>query len=112
MNDYYTLNHFFEEQYKSTASRTRFNYGLSLASFVGTWGLAYSLKMKKFSFISLTLFTAFATFNGLEHMASKSLQRNLNVKATEIARNYPEIKYSDVVYTSSDEVAKRTLPLY
>jgi len=83
-----------------------------LASIIGTWSLAYSMRLKKTSFISLTLLTAFATFNSLEYMASKKLQRNLNAKATEIARNYPEIKYSDVIYTNSNEVAKRTLPLY
>lgn len=83
-----------------------------MGSVLASWGLAYSMKMKKTSFISLTLLTAFATFNGLEYMGTKSLQRNLNAKASEIARNYPEIKYSDVVYTKSEEVGKRTLPLY
>jgi hypothetical protein len=70
------------------------------------------MRMKKTSFISLALLTGFATFKSLEHLGSKNLQKNLNAKAIEIARNYPEIKYSDVVFTKSDEVAKRTLPLY
>lgn len=70
------------------------------------------MRLKKASFISLTLLAGFGVFNGLEYLGSKKLQLNLNAKATEIARNYPEIKYSDVVYTNSNEVAKRTLPLY
>lgn len=83
-----------------------------MASTTGAWALAYTMRMKKASFITLTLFTAFATFNGLEYMGNRSLQRKLNAKAIDIARNYPEIKYSDVVYTNSQEVSKRTLPLY
>ena len=83
-----------------------------MASVIGTWSLAYSMKMKKASFISLTLLTAFATFKGLELMGTRSLQRNLNAKAEDIARNYPEIKFSEVVYKESNEVAKKTLPLY
>ena len=112
INDYYILNHFFEEQYKKTATRTRINYGLSLASVLGTWSIAYSMKFKRSSFISLTLLTAFATFKGLEYMGTNSLQRKLNAKACDVSRNYPEIKFSNVVYTSSSEVAKKTLPLY
>jgi hypothetical protein len=70
------------------------------------------MKFKRSSFISLTLLTAFATFKGLEFMGTNSLQRKLNAKACDVARNYPEIKFSNVVYTSSSEVAKKTLPLY
>ena len=106
------MNHFFEEQYKNTANRTRINYGLSLASFLGSWSFAYSMKFKRSSFISLTLLTAFATFKGLEYTGTKSLQRKLNSKACDIAKNYPEIKFSNVVYTDSSEVSKRNLPLY
>ena len=83
-----------------------------MASVIGTWSLAYSLKMKKTSFISLTLLSAFATFKGLECMGTSSLQKNLNAKASDIAKNYPEIKFSEVVYKGTDEVAKRALPLY
>mgnify|MGYP001807930071 CR=1 FL=1 len=111
-NDYYTLNHFFEEQFKSSANRTRMNYGLSLFSAVGAWGLAYSFKLKRSTFLALTFLTAFGAFRGLECLNSKNLQNKLNEKAFDVAVKYPEIKFSQVVYTKSSEVAKKITPLY
>jgi len=111
-DDYYILNHYFEDQFKQSANRTRLNYGLSLFSTVGAWSLAYSLKLKRSSFFALTLLSAYGAFKGLEYLNSKSLQNRLNEKAYDIAVKYPEIKFSQIVYTKSSELSKKITPLY
>ena len=111
-DDFYTLNYFFEEQYKNSLNRTRLNYGLSLLSLVGAWGLSYTLRFKKTTFGVVSLFSTFASFKLLENLNEKNMQNRLNNKAYDVAVKYPEIKFSKVVYTKSEEVSKRTLPLF
>ncbi len=111
-DDFYTLNHYFEEQYKDSLNRTRTNYGLSLLSSIGAWSMAYSFKLKKSTFIALTLLSAYGAFRGLEYLNCKKLQNKLNEKAYDLAVKYPEIKFSQVVYTKSSEVSKKITPLY
>jgi len=60
----------------------------------------------------LTLLSAYGAFRGLECLNSHNLQKRLNEKAYDIAVKYPEIKFSQVVYTKSTEVAKKITPLY
>lgn len=111
-DDFCALNHYFEEQFKSAANKTRLNYGLSLLSAVGAWGLAYSFKLKRTTFLGLTLLSAYGAFSGLEYLKTSSMQNRLNEKAYDVAVKYPEIKFSQVVYTKSSEVSKRVTPLY
>jgi len=111
-DDLNVLNHYFEEQFKSSANKTHLNYGLSTLSAVGAWALAYSFKLKKTTFLGLTLISAYGAFRGLENLNRSSMQNRLNEKAFDVAVKYPEIKFSQVVYTKSSEVAKRITPLY
>ncbi len=110
--DYNNLKHYFESEYKYSTDRRRLNYGLSLLSGFGAWGLSYTFKFKKSTFALLTLVSAVGAFKALESLNTKSLQNKLNGKAFSIATKYPEIKFSKIVYTKSSEVAKSTVPLY
>lgn len=111
-DDYYVLNHYFSEEYKSLTKKTRLNYGLSMLSAFGAWGFAYSFKLKRSTFLGLTLLSAYGAFRGLEYLNTKNMQKILNEKAYDIAVKYPEIKFSQVVYTKSSEVSKKITPLY
>ena len=85
---------------------------MSLFSAVGAWGFAYSFKLKRTTFLGLTLVSAYGAFRGLEYLNTRSMQNRLNEQAYDVAVKYPEIKFSQVIYTKSGEVAKRITPLY
>ena len=68
--------------------------------------------MKRTTFAALTLLSAYGAFRGLECLNDKNLQNRLNEKAYDVATQYPEIKFSQVVYTKSSEVSKKVVPLY
>jgi hypothetical protein len=78
----------------------------------GAWGLSYTFMLKRTTFFALTLVSAYAAFRGLEYLNTRSMQNRLNERAYDVAVKYPEIKFSQVVYTKSSEVSKRITPLY
>jgi hypothetical protein len=94
----------FEEEYKSLNNKKRLNYLLSLSSGLATWALAYSYRLKFTTFLVATACTYFGVKLALDSQASCKMQKNLNNFAYSLSEKYPEVKYSKVVYTKSDEI--------
>ncbi len=99
----------FEDEYKTLCNKQRFNYLLALGSSVATWGLAYKFRMKFSSFFVATAFAYFATKTTLDSLVGRRMQKGLNRFAGNMALNYPEVKFSRVVYTKSEEIKKEKL---
>lgn len=99
----------FEEEYKSFANKSRFAYVLSFGSLFGTWALAYNYRFKFSSFLVSTVLAYAATKCVLDKCATNKMSLNLNNIAVGIAKKYPEIKFSNVEYTSSSEIKHQKL---
>lgn len=102
--DFNVLMDNFEIQYKSLNNKNRFGMFLALGSAAFSWSLAYSLRMKFSGFVVSTVGTFILAKKMAEIYNSSQMNKSLNTIAHNIAFKYPEIKYSTVEYSSSNDV--------
>ncbi len=108
-DDLHSLMDKFEEQLKVYNNKIRVSYLLSAGSVLGTWSLAYLYRFKFSSFLVSTVASFFAVHYGLSSLYSKSMKNSLNSYAQDVAKKYPQIKYSTVEYTKSSEITPKKL---
>jgi len=108
-DDLHSLFDRFEEQLKSYNNTVRISYLVSAGSVLGTWSLAYFYRFKFSSFLFSTFVSFFAVHYGLTSFYSNKMKSSLNFYAHDIAKKYPEIKYSSVQYAKSSEISQRKL---
>jgi len=108
-DDLHALIDNFEEQFKVYNNKVRFSYILSAGSVLGTWSLAYSYRFKFSTFVVSTIASFLIAHTSLSHLHSKSMKNSLNFYAQEVAKKYPQIKYSSVEYIKSSEITPKKL---
>jgi hypothetical protein len=99
----------FEDQLRNYNNKVRFSYLISAGSVLGTWSMAYLYRFKFSSFVFSTFASFFTVHYGLSSLYSKQMKNTLNFAAIEVAKKYPQIKYSKVEYTKSSEIAPQKL---
>ncbi len=95
----------FEDQYRGYQSKVRMSYPLSLGVALSTWGLAYRYSLKFPGFLAMSLLALVGSNYGFRCYFNSSMISRLNDSAFDIAKKYPEIKFSRMEFTNSENVA-------
>jgi hypothetical protein len=109
--DFNILMDSFETQYKTFNSKNRAGMLLAGGSTVFSWALAYSLRMRFTGFMLSTVGSFVLAKYAFDAYNSSSMKKSLNFVASNIAKKYPEIKYSTIEYTPSSDILKHKVKL-